>query len=147
MESNKKQIKEKGVCGNFGAMESEEMGRNVAFIEPVDEVLVVQPPKPNTTTQNESTRTETAMEIDGAQVINSPSPKPPTKPYRLNLRRFESAPCGSTTRSPRPHISKGEPLKRRSSFTASKKITSRTFVELSFNMSDIHSSDIDTDSD
>ena len=53
-------------------MESEEQGRNVAFIEPVDEVLVVQPPKPNTTTQNESTRTETAMEIDGAQVINSP---------------------------------------------------------------------------
>ena len=99
------------------------MGRNVAFIEPVDEVLVVQPPKPNTTApQNapsSSTTTETPMEIDGTQVINSPrngtannielsmsvnfgstiSPKPAAKPYRLNLRRFESAPCGQTTRS------------------------------------------------
>ena len=52
------------------------MGRNVAFIEPVDEVLVVQPPKPNTTEpqngSNSSNTTETAMEIDGNQVINSP---------------------------------------------------------------------------
>ena len=61
---------------NFKTVESEEMGRNVAFIEPVDEVLVVQPPKPNTTApQNapsSSSTTETPMEIDGTQVINSP---------------------------------------------------------------------------
>ena len=60
---------------NF-SIESEEIGRNVAFIEPVDEVLVVQPPKPNTaTSQNDSNspaRTVTAMEIDTTQVINSP---------------------------------------------------------------------------
>jgi len=52
------------------------MGRNVAFIEPVDEVLVVQPPKPNTTEpqngSSSSSTTETPMEIDGNQVINSP---------------------------------------------------------------------------
>ena len=114
----------RGTFQNFNTIESEEMGRNVAFIEPVDEVLVVQPPKPNTTApQNapsSSSTTETPMEIDGNQVINSPrygtanyinfsmqainfgstiSPKPAAKPYRLNLRRFESAPCGQTTRS------------------------------------------------
>ena len=52
------------------------MGRNVAFIEPVDEVLVVQPPKPNTTEPQNGSRSsstaETPMEIDGNQVINSP---------------------------------------------------------------------------
>ena len=52
------------------------MGRNVAFIEPVDEVLVVQSPKPNTTEplnrSSSSSTTETPMEIDGNQVINSP---------------------------------------------------------------------------
>jgi len=104
MEENMKKIPTKrGTFQNFNTNESEEMGRNVAFIEPVDEVLVVQPPKPNTTEpqngSNSSNTTETAMEIDGNQVINSPSPKPEAKPYRLNLRRFESAPCGQTSRS------------------------------------------------
>ena len=61
---------------NFNTIETEEMGRNVAFIEPVDEVLVVHPPKPNTTAaQNgpsSSSTMVTPMEIDGTQVINSP---------------------------------------------------------------------------
>merc|ERR1712147_333331 len=128
-------------------IESEEKGRNVAFVEPVGAVLVAHPRKPNTTSNTASSTSETAMEIDGTQIINSPSPKPTPKPYRLNLRRFDSAPCGQATRSPRPNLSRGEPLMRRSSFTVSKKNSSRSFVELSLNMSDIHSSDIDTDSD